>query len=141
MTRTLRKTTAAMVLVCGGVSACGYTGIEGGQPIASGLQAEMLEIRRRIEREVGAAPAQRLAQCRAMPIGAKPCGGPQSYVVYSTAASSEQKLQELARQYTEAEQKYNRVTETFGTCVHVMPPEVHLRNGTCTSNPPLASPQ
>lgn len=96
----------------------------------------MREIRRLMEQEVGDASARRIDQCRILPIGEQACGGPQTYLIYSTAAtagSSERKLQELARQYTEAEEKYNRVTGAMSTCSYVMPPELHLSNGKCTS--------
>lgn len=121
-----------MLLVCGGLQACGYTGTEGRQSIAGGLQSEMQEIRLLMAREVGDASAQRIEQCHAIPVGSKACGGPQSFVIYSTAVSNEHKLQELARQYTEAEEKYNRVTQAMSTCSYITPPEVYLESGKCT---------
>ena len=132
------KAIITTLLVCGGLQACGYTGTEGRQSIAGGLQSEMQEIRLLIAREVGDTSAQRIEQCHVVPVGSKACGGPQSFVIYSTAVSNERKLQELARQYTEAEEKYNRVTQAMGTCSYAIPPEVHLENGKCTSKQPQA---
>lgn len=125
------KKMIAMLLIGGALQSCGHTGIEGRHTIAGGLQSEMREIRLLMEQEVGDASAQRLEQCRVFPVGAKSCGGPQSYVIYSTAVSNERKLQELGRQYTEAEEKYNRVAPVVSTCIHMTPPEVRLENGKC----------
>lgn len=122
-----------MLLVCGALQACGHTGTEGRHTIAGGLQSEMREIRLLMEQEAGDASAQRLEQCRVVPVGAKTCGGPQAFVIYSTAVSDERKLQELARQYTEAEEKYNRVAQVMSTCSYVIPPEIRLENGRCKS--------
>lgn len=128
----MKKPVAAMLLACGGLQACGFAGTDGAPTIAGGLQAEMREIRRSMEQEVGEASARRIDQCRVLRVGEKACGGPQAYLIYSTAVSSERKLQELARQYTEAEEKYNRVTGAMSTCSYVLPPEPQLRNGKCT---------
>lgn len=121
-----------MLIACGGLQACGFGGTDGAPTIAGGLQTEMREIRRSMEQEVGDASARRIDQCRVLRVGEKACGGPQAYLIYSTAVSSERKLQELARQYTEAEEKYNRVTGAMSTCSYVMPPELHFSNGKCT---------
>jgi len=134
MSRFKVKTLSAILLACGGLQACGYSGNEGRQTIAGGLQSEMQDIGRLIEQEVGDASAKRIDQCHVYPVGEKPCGGPQSFVIYSTMVSNEHKLEELARQYTEAEQKYNRVTQAVSTCSHLMQPEVRLENGKCKGN-------
>jgi len=122
-----------MLLACGGLQACGLAGIDGRQTIAGGLQFEMRDIRLQMEREIGDAAARRPEQCHVVPLGAKACGGPQDYLIYSSAISDGRKLQELARQYAEAEEKYNRVTGAASTCSHVMPPRVQLDKGKCTS--------
>lgn len=127
-----QKSVAAMLLACVGLQACGFAGTDGGPSIAGGLQAEMRDIRRLMEQEAGDASARRVEQCRVVRIGERACGGPQAYLIYSTAVSSERKLQELARQYAEAEEKYNRVTGAVSTCSQVMPPELHLSSGRCT---------
>jgi hypothetical protein len=128
-----RKSVAAMLIACAGLQACGFAGTDGGPSIAGGLQSEMRDIRRLMEQEAGDASARRVEQCRVVRIGEQACGGSKSYLIYSTAISSEGKLQELARQYTEAEEKYNRVTGAMSTCSYVMPPQLQLRNGKCAS--------
>ncbi|KRB86962.1 hypothetical protein [Noviherbaspirillum sp. Root189] len=133
MAWSIEKRIIAMLLLCGGLQACGHTGTEGRYPIAGGLQSEMREIRLLMEQEVGDASAQSLEQCRVLPVGAKACGGPQTFVIYSTVDSDERKLQELARQYAEAEEKFNRVAHVMSTCSYVIPPEVRIQNGKCKS--------
>lgn len=122
---------ALLLLACGALQACGFGGGGAGADIAGGLQSEMRDLRQRIAREVGDAPAERPEQCRVYLLGASACGGPQSYLIYSTGRSDERRIHELARQYKEAEEKYNRVSGTLGTCSHTAPPEVRLENGRC----------
>lgn len=128
----MKTKTAAVLLACAGLQACGLAAVEGRQSIAQGLQAEMRQMRALIEQEVGDASAERAQQCAVLPVGERACGGPQAYVVYSTVVSDERKLRELARQYTEAEQKYNRISGTMSTCSAVVPPEVQFERGKCT---------
>src|SRR5690625_5406363 len=59
---------------------------------------QLQEIKSRIERVVGLR-ADEASQCRAMPIGAKPCGGPWAYFVYSASSTDEEVLKELVSAY------------------------------------------
>ncbi|WP_194722129.1 hypothetical protein [Noviherbaspirillum malthae] len=128
----MKRTITAMLLACCGLQACGLAGTEGRQTIAGGLQSEMRDIRLQMVREIGDASARRPEQCHVVPLGVRACGGPRDYLIYSSAISDERKLEELARQYAEAEEKYNRVTGAASTCTHVMPPQVRLDKGKCT---------
>ncbi|GIZ52782.1 hypothetical protein [Noviherbaspirillum aridicola] len=129
----MRTTSTALLMACAALQGCTPGALDSRQSIAGGLESEMRETRRLIEREVGDASAQRPEQCRVLPLGARACGGPQAYLVYSTARADERRLQELARQYTEAEQKYNRIAGTMSTCSHIEPPQVRLQHGRCTA--------
>lgn len=135
MPRPIPTTAALMLILSAGLQACSHATVDSRRMIADGLQSEMHDIRLSIDREIGEARAQRPEQCRVHPVGAKACGGPQAYLVYSTATSSERQIEELARRYTEAEQKYNRVTGSASTCSYLMPPAVGLENGKCVSEP------
>ncbi|HEY8607923.1 MAG TPA: hypothetical protein VIM12_12485 [Noviherbaspirillum sp.] len=134
----MRNTAFAMLLVSAALQGCGYPGMDGRRTIAGDLQSEMAEIRHRIAQEIRDATAQREQQCRVLALGEKACGGPQAFLAYSTGASDERKLLELARQYAEAEQKYNRVTGAMSTCSYLMPPGVRLEKGQCTISLPPA---
>jgi hypothetical protein len=47
------------------------------------------ELRRMIEQEIGIPYANEPTQCKLIPFGSKPCGGPWGYLVYSTLKTDE----------------------------------------------------
>jgi hypothetical protein len=65
-----------------------------------------------------------VAQCRAMAFGAKPCGGPWSYLVYSVTASAA---------YNAREAEVNRQEGRVSDCRMVTAPAVECRDGTCVA--------
>jgi hypothetical protein len=71
--------------------------------------------------------------CRAMAMGSKACGGPTSYIIYSSSKTDEKLLSEKVKQYTDLEKeiniKYNRVSD----CRFLLPPTVDCLNGVCAS--------
>jgi hypothetical protein len=71
--------------------------------------------------------------CRTMAMGAKACGGPTNYVIYSLSKTDEKVLSEKIKQYTDLQKelniKYNRVSD----CKFEIPPTVDCLNGVCAS--------
>jgi hypothetical protein len=79
--RALRHTTAVCVAIAAMLPACSPAprAAENGAvdaPSLDSLRAVVLQL-------IGEPTATSLAQCRLMPAGEKPCGGPRSYLVYS----------------------------------------------------------
>jgi hypothetical protein len=70
-------------------------------------------------------------ECRAAPVGDRPCGGPRTYVVYcartTDSAALYRKLDELAK----AERAYNQGRGAFSTCEFRTPPHVEAAGGSC----------
>lgn len=93
---------------------------------------QLQEIKSRIERVVGLR-ADEASQCRAMPIGAKPCGGPWAYFVYSASSTDEDMLKELVAAYDARQAILNRRDGHISTCDMVMPPTVALDDGICVT--------
>jgi hypothetical protein len=71
--------------------------------------------------------------CKTMAIGAKACGGPTHYIIYSLSKTDEKQLAEKVKQYTDFQKelniKYNRVSD----CLFLQPPSVDCLNGVCVS--------
>jgi len=57
------------------------------------------ELRRLIDNEIGVPYANELSQCRLIGIGSDPCRYRQKFLAYSTAKTSEFKLNQLVTQY------------------------------------------
>jgi hypothetical protein len=89
------------------------------------------DIVEQIEKEVGGAEADLPEQCKLMPIGVKPAGGPWGYLVYSDKVSSTDKLEGLVKQYNELDRKRNEETGGFSTGDFATEPELTIRNGRC----------
>jgi hypothetical protein len=75
-------------------------------------------------------------ECRAAPIGDRPCGGPRTYLVYCARTTDSvalyRKLDELAR----AERAYNQEQGLMSTCEFRTPPAVDASGGACRATAP-----
>jgi hypothetical protein len=74
-------------------------------------------------------------QCRAIAFGAKPCGGPWSYLVYSTATADTLRLAEAVAAYNRREADLNREQNRSSDCLFVSPPQVACAGGFCRTVP------
>jgi hypothetical protein len=91
----------------------------------------------RLEREARALArsegCEQGSQCRAAPVGSRPCGGPRDYLVYCSlttdSAALYRKLDELAR----AEDAYNQRSGMMSTCEFRVPPGVDAVGGRCVA--------
>jgi hypothetical protein len=84
-----------------------------------------------INNEVGSAKAEEVEYCRILPIGAKPCGGPWGYLVYSKEASNESRLKRLIERYDKLDEIRNIEEGLVSTCDVAQPPDLTVKNGSC----------
>jgi hypothetical protein len=82
------------------------------------------ELRDEILRLVGTASCREDSQCRSLPMGSKPCGGPEGYLAWSTAATDARQLEALAARYKEARQARNQRSGLMSDCAVVAEPAV-----------------
>lgn len=68
-------------------------------------------------------------ECRYIPFGSKPCGGPWSYLIYSTSIDTLE-LQTLVADYNERENNYNITCGSASDCSVSSPPS----DFTCEDN-------
>ncbi len=71
--------------------------------------------------------------CRTMPMGAKACGGPTNYVIYSLSKTDEKQLAEKVKLYTDFQKELNTKYNRASDCLFLSPPTVDCLNGVCTS--------
>jgi hypothetical protein len=81
--------------------------------------------------------------CTTMPIGAKPCGGPWTHLVYSSSTTNETRLRSLVARFNERQAHLNRKLgllptgeHPVATCDFEMPPPTALIDGHCQVAPP-----
>jgi len=89
------------------------------------------ELARLINEEVGQASADDFSQCRSLAFGSKPCGGPWSYLVYSTSESDEERLIDLVNNYNDLEEQVNEAEGRASDCEFISKPELDFENGRC----------
>ncbi|RUO26243.1 hypothetical protein CWE09_05875 [Aliidiomarina minuta] len=73
-------------------------------------------------------------QCEIIAVGHSPCGGPESYVVFSTRDISDDELRQLrdnVERFNRAEQDRQADEETAGTCEVAVEPQARFRDGRC----------
>lgn len=72
-------------------------------------------------------------QCRYVPFGAKPCGGPWTYLVYSIKTTDSILLAETAADYTEREARLNRELGRVSDCRAISPPRLDCVDSRCVA--------
>jgi len=91
------------------------------------------ELKGAIDEEIGEPRADSINQCSYIAFGSKPCGGPWTFLVYSTARTDEPKLQRLVREFNALQKKINEEEHLASDCSVPSPPELVLENGVCAA--------
>lgn len=80
---------------------------------------------------IGKAECSSDSQCQILPIGARPCGGPASYLAWSTAKTSSGDIQALADRFRAEQQERNARSGMVSDCRAIAPPAAVCRAGGC----------
>ena len=89
------------------------------------------ELRTKIENLVDASVCNENFECRSIAFGSKPCGGPWSYLVYSTSIDT-LNLHDLVDVYNKIEQDYNGNCQQYSDCMFLSPtPQLECENNKC----------
>lgn len=130
------------LVVMAALTGCGYTNGTNGtndegpsECDGAAFEQQLETLRTSIDEEIGEAEASDVAACRTLPLGAKPCGGPWTYLVYSAEASDSTRLADLAAEYHAVNAEWNAACDLASDCVMVGPPDVTLENGRCVAAP------
>jgi len=78
-----------------------------------------------IDKLIGDAKCETNSQCTSIPVGHRACGGPSSYIVYSTLNTNKNKLMKLSEIHMELSRKFTR---GFSICIYESPPIVVCNN-------------
>ena len=87
-----------------------------------------------IHAEIGEASCDTAAQCKTVAIGHKACGGPESYLAYSTKGNKEAKVTSLAAAYAAERKASNVASGRMSTCSLMMDPGATCSAGKCVTN-------
>ncbi|MCC5914054.1 MAG: hypothetical protein JJU46_06735 [Balneolaceae bacterium] len=89
------------------------------------------ETAKEINAVVALATATGESYCSTIAIGAKPCGGPWGYLVYSAEDLDEEYLKELVNHYNELDHLRNMKEGRMSTCDVASKPELTYTNARC----------
>jgi hypothetical protein len=100
---------------------------EGPKPAASAASAPMparaasspqtaAELLQAIQDEIGAPDCDASTQCRSIAVGAKPCGGPEAYLIWSSKTGRPERLAALVGAHREARQAENARSGRMSDC-------------------------
>ncbi len=88
-----------------------------------------------IQAAIGTAACDSPAQCKTVAIGHKACGGPESYMAYSTKGNSAQ-VTSLAAKYAAARQAGNKKSGMISNCMLLSDPGATCSAGRCVTTEP-----
>jgi hypothetical protein len=114
----------ALVLGCGGKQ-------PRGSEAGDSLTRSDSDLRQSIATQIGDARCSSPSVCRTIAVGEKACGGPQRYLIYSTAATDSARLAREVARYNDAERKRNREEGRMSDCMMVVRPQVSCISGQC----------
>lgn len=103
--------------------------LEGGNQQVS--EEKLAELRQQIRDIVKPAQASNLSQCKLVGLGSKPCGGPERYLMYSTATTDETKLLPVVEQYNRMHELLNEKQGMVSTCEVIPEPGIIINGGVC----------
>ncbi|MAZ66235.1 MAG: hypothetical protein CMF25_03925 [Kangiellaceae bacterium] len=72
------------------------------------------------------------SQCKTLAFGAKPCGGPWEYLVYSERDVDEALLIQTAEEYNRVDEEYAQLTIAISTCDEAIEPVLACIDSVCT---------
>ena len=103
--RTLRRQTRAGLIAAALSGLCGIAvAVDAAAPAASSSAAAQA----RVDALIGDAGCDIQGQCHVVGIGARPCGGPESWLAWSTKATNPQALQDAVQAQVQARKDENQ---------------------------------
>jgi hypothetical protein len=83
---------------------------------------------------IGTAACTDNAQCHTLPLGARACGGPQSYLPWSSAHTDGAALRALGQRLQEQQRARDAASGMVSDCRFIPDPGAQCRAGTCQLN-------
>ncbi|MFZ4875942.1 hypothetical protein ACL9RI_12720 [Janthinobacterium sp. Mn2066] len=93
-------------------------------------------LQQQIQAEIGNAACDSTEQCQTIAIGAKACGGPESYLAWSSKNNDGKKLKALAYAQAEAQRRQQQNDGMLSTCSIITDPGASCVAGRCEVQKP-----
>lgn len=102
-------------------------------PVRAAAPAATTDLLQQLRAEIGGAACDTAQQCKTIPVGHKACGGPETYLVWSSKASDGAKLRSLADAYGAKRKSENVASGMISNCMAVMDPGATCSAGRCVT--------
>lgn len=106
-------------------------------PLAQ-LQLDTRQLQLRLERLTENKECQQDNQCKVIGVGARPCGGPDQYLIYSTLHTDEKMLSYTNDRYQKLKKQQNEKLGMMSTCQMLTPPVSACVAQKCTIGQPAS---
>lgn len=125
----LSRLAAAFVLACS-ASACGSA------PAASAPASDSAALLRQIQSQAADLSCDTAQQCHTLAVGAKACGGPESYLPWSSKRQDGAALRQLAERHAAVRRAEDAKSGMMSTCQVVPDPGASCEAGRCVLRAP-----
>ncbi len=88
------------------------------------VEVELNLLNNKMKELIGKAECNKDEQCRVIEFGSRSCGGPQSYIAYSTLNTDTVSLLGVSRAHVELSKKYNEMKGMLSICSVLEKPQV-----------------
>lgn len=92
---------------------------------------ESQRLARELRGLIGPAACTAHAQCAALPVGAKACGGPAGYWAWAPQAPNADRIQAVAQRLADAQRRENEASGLRSNCAIAPPPSAVCTAGRC----------
>jgi hypothetical protein len=130
----MRLSTLLILLGCAAGAACVALAAKPPRPKAAPAP-EPADTLAAIHALIGDAACTDASQCHTLPIGARPCGGPQAYLAWSSAHTDGAALALLAERFRKEREAAIAASGEMSDCRFLPDPGAVCVAGTCTLNP------
>jgi hypothetical protein len=128
-----------ILLACAACVACAATARAPAKPKAPAAPAG--DTLAQIRALIGDAACTDSSQCHTLAVGARPCGGPQAYLPWSSAKTDGAALAVLGERYRKEREAAIAASGELSTCQFLPDPGAVCKAGTCQLNAPGAGRQ
>lgn len=99
------------------------------------LQVDTKQLHQRLQRLTADKSCQQSTQCKVLPVGHRPCGGPEQYIVYSSKSTDEKLLAITNDRYKKLKQEQQQRLGLRSTCQLVPEPVAACQQQQCSLLP------
>ncbi len=131
--RLVHLTRVVLIVTVTGVTTAGCGSRDPETQEAEPEQESLDSLRSRILELIGEPVASGMSQCRLIAFGAKPCGGPRAYLVYSMEATDSTRLDRAVAMYTSEDARLNQELGRASDCRLVTLPQITFAAGQCAT--------